>query len=610
MADPTSVQDRHADSGNGSAAGAQAADLLIAHLEQIGVEYVFGVPGGAIEPLFNALSRSARRGRIRPVVARHESGAAFMADGYARESGRIGVCCATSGPGATNLITGVACAYDNGVPLLVITGQPPLPLHGRHALQESSCTGVNILGMFAHCCHFNSLVSHVNQLEIKLASALLRACEAPHGPSHLSIPVDVLRTGIASAVPAFPLQQKLRQRLDHAAIDGHAVDRLRRELEAARRVVMLIGGGCGEAVEAILGVAEAIGATIVTTPDGKGLISPHHHRLRGVFGFAGHGSAQAALQEPDVDLVLAIGTNLGEWNSGGWSEAVMNDRLIHIDASPQHLLHSPMARLQVRGRIATVFARLLADIKMGALSRTRALLPSGTTCQARPDAVDLQVDTVPIKPQRLMHELGQRCPPSTRFLADSGNSTAWAVHCLEIPDRRGCVAAGGENPSGDADRRRHHGGWLRVTANFAAMGWAIGGSIGTALANPGCPVVCLTGDGSLLMNGQEITVARAIGASVLFVILNDSALGMVKHGQRLAGAERIGFELPPVDFRLLAEAMGIPGYIIHSSADLAALDWTAIWNRRGPTLLDVRIDAEEVPPMKLRMQTLGAEKRR
>lgn len=141
--------------------------------------------------------------------------------------------------------------------------------------------------------------------------------------------------------------------------------------------------------------------------------------------------------------------------------------------------------------------------------------------------------------------------------------------------------------------------------DFAPMGWAIGGAVGTALANPRCPVVCLTGDGSFLMNGQEITVAKESGATVLFVILNDSSLGMVKHGQRLAGAEQVGFELPAIDYRRLAEAMDIPAYVVRSPADLDCLDMPAILRRKGPTLLDVRIDGEAVPPMSLRMQALG-----
>src|SRR3954468_8739440 len=145
-----------------------AAELIVACLEKAGVEYVFGVPGGAVEPIYNALARSARRGGPRPVIARHEAGAAFMADGYARETGKLGVCVGTSGPGATNLITGVACAYSNHVPLLAITGQPALPYFGRGALQESACTGVNAVGMFGHCTRYNSLVSHVDQVETKV----------------------------------------------------------------------------------------------------------------------------------------------------------------------------------------------------------------------------------------------------------------------------------------------------------------------------------------------------------------------------------------------------------------------------------------------------------
>jgi acetolactate synthase-1/2/3 large subunit len=138
------------------------------------------------------------------------------------------------------------------------------------------------------------------------------------------------------------------------------------------------------------------------------------------------------------------------------------------------------------------------------------------------------------------------------------------------------------------------------------MGWAIGAAVGIARAKPGCPVVCITGDGSYLMNGQEITVAAQEGLTVIFVILNDGALGMVKHGQRLAGAERVAFELPEVDYAAMARSLGVAGHVIHGPEDFDALDMNAILKRPGPTLLDIRIDGEEVPPMDLRMQTLEA----
>jgi acetolactate synthase-1/2/3 large subunit len=144
--------------------------------------------------------------------------------------------------------------------------------------------------------------------------------------------------------------------------------------------------------------------------------------------------------------------------------------------------------------------------------------------------------------------------------------------------------------------------------DFCPMGWAIGAAVGIARGNPACPVVCITGDGAFLMSGQEITVAAGEGLTVVYVILNDSALGMVKHGQRLAQAEPVGHELPQVDYCKLAAAMGIPGHVIHSPQELDALDFDTILQRKGPTLLDVRIDGEEVPPMMLRMKTLGTLK--
>src|SRR5471032_3200980 len=170
------------------------AGLLVSYLEQLDIDYVFGIPGGAIEPLYNAIARNQRRGgKLGHIVARHEAGAAFMADGYGRETGKVGVCVATSGPGATNLITAVATSYANDVPLLVISGQPALPSFGKHGLKDSSCTGVDVMSMFRHCTRYNSLVSHPMQLEGKLLTALQHAIHSPRGPVHLSIPVDVLR---------------------------------------------------------------------------------------------------------------------------------------------------------------------------------------------------------------------------------------------------------------------------------------------------------------------------------------------------------------------------------------------------------------------------------
>ncbi|MDQ3775889.1 MAG: thiamine pyrophosphate-binding protein [Pseudomonadota bacterium] len=587
----------------------ELGDLLVAYLQQLSVEYVFGIPGGAIEPLYNALARSARHGGPRPILARHETGAGFMADGYTRQTGKLGVCCSTTGPGATNLITGVCSAYENQIPMLIITAQTALANFGRGAFQESSCTGVNTVGMFHHCTRYNTLVSHADQLERKLVTAIMTAYHSPNGPVHLSIPLDILRGPSPVDEPSYDLAALVNR---PSLLDNNAVDNLCHEISNAKQMVLVIGTECSEAIGTILEVALLLQASIVTTPHGKGLVSPYHPLFRGVIGFAGHSSAIEALTDPAVDTVLAIGTNFTEWASNGWDcSSLLNDRLVHVESVEGHLTRSPMARLHVRGRIITIFERLLKHLRTIATETVGVTRPTtehgpGTIQSKRKTSPSLPFrlegeskyysDATPIKPQRLMRELTVLFPPHTCFLADTGNSFAWAIHYLHPFDRR------------IAGQRAPNAGLFRSALEFASMGWAIGAAIGTALGRGGNPVVCITGDGSWLMSGQEITVAVEEKLPVIFVILNDGALGMVKHGQRLACAEPIGYQLPEVDYAALAWAMGAEGYTIRSPKDLRVLDVQALCKRAGPSLLDVRIDVEEVPPIKTRVRALSAVK--
>lgn len=595
------------------AQAAEVADLLVAYLEHLGVEYVFGVPGGAIEPLFNAMARSQRRGGLRPIVARHEAGAAFMADGYARETGRLGVCCATSGPGSTNMITGVACAHDNNVPLLAISGLPILSSFGRGALQESSSTGVNAFAMFDHCTRYNAMVSHVSQFERKLTNALMKAHHAPGGPVHLAIPLDILRDAAPSATPTYDLATLYKQ--EPVLIDLHAVQRLKEELLHSPRVAFVIGASCIEAIEAIMLLVKLTNALFITTPDAKGYINPRHTAYCGVFGLGGHASAHN-LMASAPDIVLAFGTGFSEFVSGGWCDSLLNERLIHIDNSEDNLMRSPMSKFHVRGNIRAICEHLIGLLKNEPVSNvksSREPLENFSRSQAEITLLSPESyssEATPIKPQRLMKALSERCPPDTRFLADSGNSMVWTTHYLQPHDRRSKPERTASEVPRESlvNQRSGTASWLRVMMDFCPMGWAIGAAVGIARGNPACPVVCITGDGAFLMSGQEITVAAEEGLTVVFVILNDSALGMVKHGQRLAGAEPIGHELPQIDYRKLVQAMGIPGHVIHSPQELDALDFDAILRHPGPTLLDVRIDGEEVPPMMLRMKTLGTLK--
>ncbi|MDX2480572.1 MAG: thiamine pyrophosphate-binding protein [Desulfuromusa sp.] len=560
------------------------ADLVIEFLEQLDVDVIFGIPGGSIEPLYNAMARSSQRGGIRPVVARHETGAAFMAEGYARETGKIGVCCSTTGPGATNLITGVSSAYVAQIPLLVITAQTSLHLFGKHALQESSCTAVNTVDIFRSCTRYSSLVSHRGQLEEKLVAAVSAMKGTLSGPAHLSIPTDILASPRRMGARRSLL--KLDTILNRPrVVDLEALEALLAEIKQVGQVVLLLGDGCDNAMEEIVSFAELIRARIVTGPSGKRWMDHRHPLYHGVVGYAGHSSGDDALEDPLNELVLAVGTRLGEMIFSGRSDDVkLNEKLIHIDNNFEHFSQSPLARLHVCGAVDRVFHFL--NEQLGEQERKkindRFALQDINPNIVIDDQTAYTSDTTPIKPQRLMRELSLKLSENSRIFIDAGNSWAWATHYLSVPSS----------------------GLYRIEMGYGAMSWAIGNSVGSAVASPGNPTLCITGDGSYLMSGQELTVAVAEKLPLIFVILNDSSLGMVMHGQRLGGGEAIAFELPCVDFAQMAKAMGAEAETVRTIDELEALDLVAMGKRNGPTLIDVYIDPEEVPPMGARMRTL------
>ncbi|HCU64136.1 MAG TPA: acetolactate synthase [Rheinheimera sp.] len=566
------------------------ADLVVEYLNLLGVDYVFGVPGGAIEPLFNALARSERRGGVRAVVARHEAGAAFMADGYARETGKLGVCCATTGPGATNLLTGVASAYADNVPILVITAQTPLPKFGRRALQDSSCAAIDIVGIFRHCTRYNSLVSHQEQLENKLIAAVMASSRIPAGPVHISIPSDILRTEAGYLPKVRP--ELLTQQFQLS--DRVALEKLIQELSQAKHIALFIGDGCKDASGSIMQLATLLNAPFVSGPMGKRWVDETHPLYRGVFGFAGHSSAAELLadKENKLDLVLAIGAALGELGTSGWAEELINHKLIHIDSSVEHFTRSPMARLHVCGSLPVIFKKLVDEVQQAQLKWGKCWPEFGSVPPLNAlggrslwrDSMAMEHRQLPFKPQSLFCLLARILPEGTRFFADAGNAWAWAIHYYQ---------------------RAESNGKFHIAMGLGAMAWAIGAVIGSALGDTtGAAHVCVTGDGAYLMSAQEITVAKQQQLPILFIVLNDGVLGMVMHGQRLGNAEKIGFELGAVDYAALAQALGVDSAVITAAEQLLALDFSAIFQKKAPTLLDIRIDPEEIPPMLSRIQSL------
>ena len=564
------------------------ADLIVGYLQQLGIEVVFGVPGGAIEPLLNALARSERHGGPRLVVARHECGAAFMADGYYRETGKMGVVCSTTGPGATNLITGVASALVEEIPMLVITAQTPLPKFGRGALQESSCTAIDTVGMFRYVTRFNTLISHQEQLENKLVSAIMSAHQGARGPVHLSIPSDVLR----SPVDTRRIQSDLLVP-NFSMVDDLAIGRLYEKLARVERMVMYIGNGVGRAAKQLVEFAELTNTPFVTGPTGKSWVDETHPLYRGVYGFAGHDSARYLLRNPNVELILAVGTALEELGTSGWKEDLLNNKLVHIDSCAEHFTRSPMACLHVFGNIDCIFDRLLVQVKtarqwgrqwQSLAGRGKKNIFEGYTTLQEPEKC--LSNEAPVKPQRLMTYLSKALPDDTRIFVDAGNSWSWATHYLT---------------------RRNSEGLYRIAMGYGSMAWSIGAAIGSAIANRRGPTVCIVGDGSYLMSAQEITVAAQQQLPVVFVVLNDAAMGMVMHGQRLGQQESIGWQLNEVNYAAMARAMGIDGIVIERPQQLELLDMQALFAKSGPTLLDVRIDRDEVPPMGDRINGLAQQ---
>ncbi len=564
------------------------SDRIVQYLESLNVEYVFAIPGSPLGSLADALRRSEKRGGPRLVFTRHESGAAFIAEGYARESGTLGVCCATTGPGATNLITGVASAHAEQIPMLVITPQTRLQDLGFGSFQDSSCNGIDVVSMFEHCTVYNSTVSHPDQLERKLAAAIRAAFGTPKGPAHLSIPVDVFASE-SDAPVQFPALLELLS-APSALIDYKGCDRLYEEvtevLKRAGKICLLAGynsiGNKGELER----FADLTGATLLTTPRGKGAINPYHPLARGVFGMAGHSSARAALADEQVELILAVGSNLGEWSTSRWDPLLMNNRMVHIHDDRNWFTRSPMARMQLEGNINTLFQELndrLETMREKGLLEAPVIkktnsgyVPAGITLE-KPACCSSTRNSEAIVPPQVFAELVARLPEKSRYYIDNSNSVPWSIHYFF-----------------------HSLPWqYMLSLQFATMAWAVGAAVGGAFANQKTPSVCITGDGCYLMGGQEITVAVERQLPVIFVVLNDCGYGLIKHGHRVNGKEDVDFSIPSVDFAMMGKATGAEAFTIRTMQDFAELDWQAMINRQGPTLLDVIIDGEAQPPISM-----------
>ena len=543
------------------------SDQLVLALASVGITDYFGVPGGAIEPLFNTLARQQRQGRVRLTATRGEAGAAFAADGYYRETGRLAVCTATSGPGISNLVTAVMNAHADRIPMLILTPQIALPKQGRGGLQDSSSDGYDLEKMLAECTRYSTTITHPDQLGHKLARAVRLALTAPRGPVHLSIPSDLLVGRPASM--ALDLSRSLRVA---APVDEHALKALVSALLAAKAPTFYVGDDAGREASRLLALAHALGGNVVASPAGKRWLGHSHRAYRGVLGFSGNSEATEATSK--ADLVVAVGATFDELSTNAWT-TLPKENLYSVDEHALHAHRNSDAVPVIASTTALVDALAARVPLLRENNRPRRPVSAPRLVRSSAEAA--------VHPSDLMHWLSQELPSDVVVHIDAGNGFSWSTR----------------------DLSRSEPDTYRVAMGLSTMCWAIGAVLGAAVAS-GRRTFCIAGDGSMLMSSLELTVAVDQRLPITYVVLNDSGLGMVRHGQRLAGAEPIAHDISKVRFDRLAKACGARGLRVEHTEDLANIprSWLSS-DQGGPAVIDVSIDRCAVPPMADRVKGLA-----
>jgi acetolactate synthase I/II/III large subunit len=559
-------------------------DAFIAHLEELSVTTIFGVPGGLLHPFFDAVERQAL---MRLMVTKNEAGAAFMADGYARTSHTLGVCAATSGPGATNLITGVGVAFSDGVPLLVLTGQAASDNIGRGAVQESGPHGIDIVSMFEPVTKYSAAVERPERFLHHLRRALRRALTGRPGPVHLNVPVDFW----AEQITYEPLDLE-RYQPSMAVFDPLAVDEATAALQAARRPLILAGGGVrvGRAQEALARLVARTGARVVTTPRGKGVFAEDHPRWFGVCGYGGHESAARLVLGDQPDVLLAVGASLNETTTFGWSPDLMpSEAFIHVDIDPERIGRSYPVDIGLVGDAATILDAICdgLDAAAGRLRREPVWSddPGGLVEQSASRQLSLCLpDEVGLTPEQWRADLSAVLPDDAIIFSDVGGHMLFNIHHLRI--------------GADQD--------FVLNLGFGSMGHGTAAPIGAALAEPDRPVVAIIGDACFTMNGMELLVAVEHDIPVIWIVENNQMHGISWHVSKMISGrplEAIAND-KPVAVADIGRALGLNTYVVEGRGQIQRPLLEAL-EHPGPTLIDVRVDPTVPPPMEGRAKAIG-----
>jgi acetolactate synthase I/II/III large subunit len=473
----------------------KGAEIVLRCLRAEGVDLVFGYPGGAIMPLYDALDGSG----VRHILTRHEQGAVFAAEGYARSTGKVGVAMATSGPGATNLVTGIADAKMDSVPLVCITGQVRTPLLGTDAFQETDVFGVTL-----SLTKWSRLVRSIEEIPEVIAQAFYWARNGRPGPVMVDIPVDILK---GSMEFSGPVEFHPHTKPADVATDSTFCDTAIAFLQQAKKPVALVGAGAklSGAVDDLRRVLDHLQIPTFATVHGLGAVPPESPYYLGMVGMHGTRAANMALNE--TDLLLVFGARLDDRVTGEPTRFAPHARIIHFEIDPAQLDRVRPCEVPVIGNLSETIPEFWNELRHASLpdwSSWRAVATGED--RAEPDSRGIAEPTI-----RFLDELFRHLPQNSIVITDVGQHQMWAAQRFRSSTPRAFITSGG----------------------LGAMGFALPAAIGVQLAKPDTTVVAISGDGGFQMNIQELATVHRLGLPIKMVIVDNKYLGMVRQWQQL-----------------------------------------------------------------------------
>ncbi|MBF2760309.1 MAG: biosynthetic-type acetolactate synthase large subunit [Ectothiorhodospiraceae bacterium AqS1] len=550
------------------------SQIIIQFLKDEGVEYIFGYPGGAVLHIYDELHR---QDDITHILVRHEQGATHMADGYARATGKPGVVLVTSGPGATNAVTGIATAHMDSIPMVVITGQVPTHAIGSDAFQEVDCVGIT-----RPCVKHNYLVKDVGDLARTLKKAFLVATSGRPGPVVVDIPKDVTRPDIK--IPYhYPAQVSMRSY--NPVTRGHP-GQVRKALEhilSARRPMIYTGGGVvlDDAAEELVRFARALGYPITSTLMGLGAYPGTDDQFVGMLGM--HGTYEANMAMHHCDVLIAIGARFDDRVVGDVNKFCPEAHIVHIDIDPASISKTVKVHVPIVGAVGKVLHEINAMLeKSNRRPDSEALGEWWERIHAwkAVDCLAYAPSSECIKPQSVVQKLYEITEGDAFITSDVGQHQMWAAQFYPFDKPRRWINSGG----------------------LGTMGFGLPAALGVQLAWPEAQVACITGEGSIIMCIQELSTAKQYGLPVKIVNLNNRYLGMVRQWQEFMYENRESHSyldsLP--DFAALARSFGHVGITIDKPADVEGALREAFAQKDRLVFLDFITDpSENVYPMML-----------